>query len=92
MLCEGVLFRTKQDYDRKMMNIRLTLNYKLQRESSYNDSKIIPNCGLYCFWKSSILQYHLKKGYLLTFSFNRNKKTGMFVKEIKDKTILEVIV
>ena len=37
-------------------------------------------------------EYHLKKGYMLSFNFNKNKKTGM--KEIKlgDKTIVEAVV
>ncbi len=36
--------------------------------------------------------YHVKKGYLLSFCFNKNKKTGKKVISFGDKTIVEVIV
>ena len=36
--------------------------------------------------------YHLKKGYLLTFNFNRKKSTGVKEVRYKDKTILEIMV
>ena len=36
--------------------------------------------------------YHLKKGYMLSFNFNKNKEVG--VKEIRsdDKTLIEAVV
>lgn len=37
-------------------------------------------------------QYHLSKGYLLCFSFNKNKNTGIREVQIENKKILEVIV
>lgn len=36
--------------------------------------------------------YRLKTGYLLTFSFNYNKKTGLKIVEFEDKTLIEAIV
>ncbi len=36
--------------------------------------------------------YHLKKGYLLSFNFNKNKKAGMRQIQIGDRTIIEAIV
>lgn len=36
--------------------------------------------------------YHLTKGYLLSFNFNQNKTTGLKTIHIGDKTILEVVV
>lgn len=36
--------------------------------------------------------YHLQKGYLLSFNFNKNKKTGIYEIRHKDKWIMEVIV
>lgn len=36
--------------------------------------------------------YHVKKGYLLSFCFNKNKKTGKKVISCGDKTIVEVVV
>ena len=36
--------------------------------------------------------YHLKKGYLLSFCFNKNKKVGVQSAEIGDKVILEAVV
>lgn len=36
--------------------------------------------------------YHLQKGYLLSFNFNKNKKTGIHEIWYKDKWIMEVIV
>lgn len=37
-------------------------------------------------------EYHLKKGYLLVFNFNRSKQAGMRVIQCNQKEILEVIV
>ncbi len=37
-------------------------------------------------------QFHLKKGYLLVFNFNKNKKTGIQEVIYGDKVLLEVIV
>ncbi|MDE6679696.1 MAG: ATP-binding protein, partial [Ruminococcus sp.] len=36
--------------------------------------------------------YHINKGYLLSFNFNKNKKSGLQTIEIGDKTIVEAIV
>lgn len=36
--------------------------------------------------------YHLQKGYLLSFNFNKNKKTGIHEIQYKDKWLMEVIV
>lgn len=36
--------------------------------------------------------YHAKKGYLISFNFNQNKKAGVKWLQIKDKTIFEAIV
>lgn len=36
--------------------------------------------------------YHLKRGYLLSFCFNKNKKVGVQSAEIGDKVILEAVV
>ncbi len=36
--------------------------------------------------------YHLKKGYLLSFNFNRNKKAGIRELKFEDRTIIEAIV
>lgn len=36
--------------------------------------------------------YHQKKGYLLSFNFNRNKQTGIKYIRIGDKTIVEAVV
>lgn len=36
--------------------------------------------------------YHLKKGYLLSFNFNKNKKTGLKEIEVNNKKIVEVVV
>lgn len=36
--------------------------------------------------------YHLKKGYLLSFNFNKKKKTGIREFKFKDRTIIEAIV
>lgn len=37
-------------------------------------------------------RYHVKKGYLLTFCFNKNKKPGVKEVQVGDKTIVEAIV
>ena len=34
--------------------------------------------------------YHLEKGYLLSFNFNKNKKTGLKEVEVDNKKIIEV--
>ncbi len=34
--------------------------------------------------------YHLKKGYLLSFNFNKNQKTGLKEIEVNNKKIIEV--
>ena len=36
--------------------------------------------------------YHLEKGYLLSFNFNKNKKTGLKEVEVDNKKIIEVVV
>jgi hypothetical protein len=36
--------------------------------------------------------YHLKKGYLLSFNFNKNKQTGVKELHFKDHTIIEAVV
>ena len=36
--------------------------------------------------------YHLKKGYLLSFNFNKKKETGIREFKFKDRTIIEAIV
>lgn len=36
--------------------------------------------------------YHINKGYLLSFNFNKNKKSGLQTIEIGDKTIVEAVV
>jgi hypothetical protein len=36
--------------------------------------------------------YHIDKGYLLSFNFNKNKKTGMHTIELNGRTIVEAVV
>ena len=36
--------------------------------------------------------YKLKTGYMLTFSFNKNKETGIKTVKYKDKTLIEAVV
>lgn len=36
--------------------------------------------------------YHLEKGYLLSFNFNKNKKTGLKEIMVNGKKIIEVVV
>ena len=36
--------------------------------------------------------YHLNKGYMLSFNFNKKKKTGVSRIAISDRTILEAVV
>ena len=36
--------------------------------------------------------YHLDKGYMLSFNFNKNKKIGIRTVKVKDKTLIEAIV
>lgn len=36
--------------------------------------------------------YRLKTGYLLTFSFNKNKQTGIKTVKYEDKTLIEAVV
>jgi hypothetical protein len=36
--------------------------------------------------------YHLKKGYMLTFSFNKNKQIGVREVQYGDATIIEAVV
>ncbi len=36
--------------------------------------------------------YHLKKGYLLSFNFNKNKTVGIHTIQCGDKTIVEAVV
>lgn len=37
-------------------------------------------------------EYHLEKGYLLSFNFNKNKKTGLKTAVINGKTVVEAVV
>ncbi|MCM1508764.1 MAG: AAA-like domain-containing protein [Ruminococcus flavefaciens] len=36
--------------------------------------------------------YHINKGYLLSFNFNKNKRSGMHTLELNDRTIVEAVV
>ena len=36
--------------------------------------------------------YHLEKGYLLSFNFNKNKKSGMKTLQVNGKTVIEAVV
>ena len=36
--------------------------------------------------------YHLEKGYLLSFNFNKNKKSGMKALQVNGKTVIEAVV
>ena len=36
--------------------------------------------------------YHLDKGYMLTYSFNKSKNTNLTTKTIQDKTLIEAFV
>ena len=36
--------------------------------------------------------YHLDKGYLLSFNFNKNKQTGMKTIQVNGKTVVEAVV
>ena len=36
--------------------------------------------------------YHLEKGYLLSFNFNKNKKSGMKTIQVNGKTVIEAVV
>ena len=36
--------------------------------------------------------FHLKKGYMISFNFNRNKKIGVTEKMIGDKCLVEAVV
>ena len=36
--------------------------------------------------------YHLDKGYMLSFSFNKNKSVGLHTEQINGKTLIEIIV
>ena len=36
--------------------------------------------------------YHLDKGYMLTYSFNKSKNTNLTTKIIQDKTLIEAFV
>ena len=36
--------------------------------------------------------YHLNKGYMLTYNFNKNKKPGMYHVKIGDKELIEAVV
>ena len=36
--------------------------------------------------------YHLEKGYLLSFNFNKNKKSGMKTIRVNEKTVIEAVV
>ena len=36
--------------------------------------------------------FHAKKGYLVSFCFNKTKRTGLEIKQIGDKEIVEVVV
>lgn len=58
---------------------------KIWRGDSYNTRGEKQLCGYLDF-------YRQKKGYLLSFNFNKNKKIGMQVIHIGDKTIVEAVV
>ena len=36
--------------------------------------------------------YHLHKGYMLTYSFNKSKQSSLTTKTIQDKTLIEAFV
>lgn len=40
----------------------------------------------------AVTYYHLEKGYLLSFNFNKNKKSGMKTIQVNGKTVIEAVV
>ncbi len=64
---------------------QFVIEIKLWRGAEYNErgEKQLTNYLDY---------YHLKKGYLLSFNFNKKKKTGIREFKFKDRTIIEAIV
>ena len=36
--------------------------------------------------------YHLEKGYMLSFNFNKKKQIGVFERTVGDRTLIEAVV
>ncbi len=64
---------------------RFVIELKLWRGQQYQNDGQIQLAGY-------LEQYQQDRGYLLTFNFNKNKKTGIWENVCKGKKILEVIV
>ena len=64
---------------------RYVIELKIWRGQKYNEKGEKQILGYLETW-------HMKKGYMLTFSFSKNKETGIKTVEYGDKTIVEAIV
>ena len=76
---------TRTDIVVDYLGKQFVLELKLGRGNKYNEdgeNQLLNYLDL----------YHLDKGYLLTFNFNKNKKSGMKEVALRDKIILETVV
>ena len=64
---------------------KMVIELKIWRENAYNErgeKQLI----------DYLEHYHLKKGYMLSFNFNKNKKTGVHRVVLGDKVLIEAVV
>lgn len=64
---------------------QFVVELKIWHGESYNTRGMKQLCGYLDF-------YRQKKGYLLSFNFNKNKKVGIHTIQVDDKTIVEAVV
>ena len=67
------------------LGVQYIIEMKVWRGNTYNErgeSQLV----------SYLDHYHLKKGYMLSFNFNKKKEVGIKEVRLEDKTLIEAVV
>lgn len=76
---------TRTDVVVDYLGQQFIIEMKIWRGNEYKERSEQQICGY-------LERYHQKKGYMLSFNFNKNKKTGVQEIHIDDKCIIEAVV
>ena len=81
----GLVDRNRMDVVVDYNGEQFIVELKIWRGAAYHKRGVDQLCGY-------LDQMHTDKGYLLTFNFNEKKTTGIQIRQVADKTIVEVMV
>ncbi len=81
----GLVDRSRMDVVVDYNGEQFIVELKIWRGAAYHKRGVDQLCGY-------LDQMHADKGYLLTFNFNEKKTPGIQIRQVADKTIVEVMV